>query len=474
MFRYGEDNATAFLTAYLEITFAQNKNGRSLQRYMKNNLNGEINVDRDYSGVNKVLEAAGSNFSQIQYDGLKEAKKDLEKWISKIILLGQLKKIDEKKAERGKDGYSRKELNQIAAYQRMVATKQCIKEKKQYMKEIILWLKGRTPKKSPRVKMVKRRASLWNSIRHLCMENKKALSVVKISVLWSVMLESLLKAMDQLMLGECISSKTVDIRCQKIKETHLNKDKLCDKKIGNIYEDFWLYSFIIYMQNQEIGKYCTYDHSVRLVSSFDSIKEEYLFTTEDNCLKEETPIEGNFVHVKNNRKYYFDYFNFDVKICDKTFKKYINNIIEETLEFNQEMRRFIRPDRDICVFRAFYRAMYIVGYNKAKKNKEFSNFWEKYTENTLRDKDKKDKHMKYMKYNSLLSCLIHFEYRRGGEHLICNNKLMKSIYLVMNTAFIRLVYAAFEGVSIRDCYYELDKLQQSIFKILYEEERQCI
>ena len=101
--------------------------------------------------------------------------------------------------------------------------------------------------------MVKRQASCWSSIRDLCKENKKILRVVKISVLWSVMLDSLLKAMNQLLLGECISSKTVDIRCQKIKEIHLNKDKLCDKKIGNIYEDFWLYSFIIYMQNQEIG-----------------------------------------------------------------------------------------------------------------------------------------------------------------------------------------------------------------------------
>lgn len=470
LFQYGEKDATAFLKAYLEITFAKNKNDKSLQRFMKNNLNGEINADADFSGVNKVLKAAGSDFAQILYDYLNESTKDLEKWLSRIILLGQMAKIDKKKGEKGEDCYSRRELNQIAAYQRLAVTKQCIEEKERLIKEIILWLKGKPQKtKSRRVKMVKRQASCWNSIRDLCKENKKILRVVKISVLWSVMLDSLLKAMNQLLLGECISSKTVDIRCQKIKEIHLNKDKLCDKKIGNIYEDFWLYSFIIYMQNQEIGNYCMYHHSVRLVSSLDPIKEEYLFTTEDNRLKEQTPPEGNFVYVKNNKKHYFDYFNLGMKISDTTYKKYVNAIINDTEEFNQKMRRFIRPDRDICVFRAFYRAMYIVGDDQTKKNKDFNNFWKKYTKNDLKDKNKNR-----MKYNSLLSCLIHFEYRRGGEHLICNDKLMKSIHIVMNSAFIQLVYAVFEGISIRDCYCELDKMHQRIFKILCEEEGQCL
>ena len=145
-------------------------------------------------------------------------------------------------------------------------------------------------------------------------------------------------------------------------------------------------------------------------------------------------------------------------------------IIDNIKEFNQATGRSIDPDHDICVFRAFYRVLYI-GTQEDSTSKRFYNIWKKRMEEGVIEKVSE-----YMIYSNLLSCLIHFEYGRGKEHIQCKTRLMKSIYEVMNKVYIQLFCAYQQGESILDCYLELEEVCQRIFEILYEEETedQCI
>lgn len=425
LFEYNERAAADFLSAYLEITLAQNKDKKLANRYIKKDLNQKISVDTDFNVINKVLEAGKRKKLCVNFEYMMR---------NNDLSVRNLVKYSKEKAQQyvGRmcsfEGISPfvREQYRTYVYKLMEITKESLKT---YAKK-------------------------WEK------ENER--KTEDVILLWKVMLTILMHVIDQLLLGEYLPLKTVGQRCKKITNISWNKKYSLTKR--DPYEDFQDYSFILYCQNQYLEELRMQIQRAESIKNLKPIKEEYLFTTKENRLKFDVPKEGNFSLVLNNMEKYNKLFNLGKMVDPDTFKGHINFIIDNIKEFNQATGRSIDPDHDICVFRAFYRVLYI-GTQEDSTSKRFYNIWKKRMEEGVIEKVSE-----YMIYSNLLSCLIHFEYGRGKEHIQCKTRLMKSIYEVMNKVYIQLFCAYQQGESIFDCYLELEEVCQRIFEILYEEE----
>lgn len=425
LFEYDERATADFLSAYLEITLAQNKDKKLANRYIKNDLNQKISVETDFNVINKVLKAGKRKKLCVNFEYMMR---------NNDLSVRNLVKYSKEKAQpyvermcyfEGISPFVREQYRTYV-YKLMEITKESLKT---YAKE-------------------------WEK------ENER--KTEDVILLWKVMLTILMHVIDQLLLGEYLPLKTVEQRCKKI--TNISWDKKYSLTKRDPYEDFQNYSFILYCQNQYLEELRIQIQRAECIKNLKPIKEEYLFTTKKNRLKFDVPQEGNFALVLNNLAKYNKLFNLGKMVDPDTFKGHINFIIDNIKEFNQATGRSIDPDHDICVFRAFYRALYI-GTQEDSTSKRFYNIWKKRTEEGVIEKVSE-----YMIYSNLLSCLIHFEYGRGKEHIQCKTRLMKSIYEVMNKVYIQLFCAYQQGESIFDCYLELEEVCQRIFEILYEEE----
>ena len=425
LFEYDERATADFLSAYLEITLAQNKDKKLANRYIKKDLNQKISVDTDFNVINKVLEAGKRKKLCVNFEYMMR---------NNDLSVRNLVKYSKEKAQQyvGRmcsfEGISPfvREQYRTYVYKLMEITKESLKT---YAKK-------------------------WEK------ENER--KTEDVILLWKVMLTILMHVIDQLLLGEYLPLKTVGQRCKKITNISWNKKYSLTKR--DPYEDFQDYSFILYCQNQYLEELRMQIQRAESIKNLKPIKEEYLFTTKENRLKFDVPKEGNFSLVLNNMEKYNKLFNLGKMVDPDTFKGHINFIIDNIKEFNQATGRSIDPDHDICVFRAFYRVLYI-GTQEDSTSKRFYNIWKKRMEEGVIEKVSE-----YMIYSNLLSCLIHFEYGRGKEHIQCKTRLMKSIYEVMNKVYIQLFCAYQQGESILDCYLELEEVCQRIFEILYEEE----
>lgn len=431
LFEYDERATADFLSAYLEITLAQNKDKKLANRYIKNDLNQKISVETDFNVINKVLKAGKRKELCVNFEYMMR---------NNDLSVRNLVKYSQEKAQQYvKRMYSFEGISPFARERYRLYVYKLMERTKAFLKNY---------------------AFKWQ------IENER--KVEDIFLLWRIMLITLMDVIDQLLLGEYLPLQTVEQRCKKI--TNISWDKKYSLTKRDPYEDFRNYNFILYCQNQYLEELRIQIQRAESIKNLKPIKEEYLFTTKENRLNFDVPKEGNFSLVLNNMEKYNILFNLGKKVHQDTFKGHINFIIDNIKEFNQATGRSIDPDHDICVFRAFYRALYI-GTQEDSTSKRFCNIWKKRTEEGVIEKVSE-----YMTYSNLLSCLIHFEYGRGKEHIQCKTRLMKSIYEVMNKVYIQLFCAYQQGESILDCYLELEEVCQRIFEILYEEETedQCI
>lgn len=425
LFEYDERATADFLSAYLEITLAQNKDKKLANRYIKKDLNQKISVDTDFNVINKVLEAGKRKNMCVNFEYM-------------------MRNNDHFKRDRTE--FSKKKAQEYVAYMCYLEGLSLFARERyrDYVYGLMKITEG----------VLSGYAEKWER------ENERKKEAL--FLLWEIMLTTLMDVIDQLLLGEYLPLKTVGQRCKKITNISWCKKYSITKK--DPYEDFQDYSFILYCQNQYLEELRIQIQRAESIKNLKPIKEEYLFTTKANRLKFDVPQEGNFALVLNNLAKYNKLFNLGNMVDPNTFKGHINFIIDNIKEFNQITGRSIDPDHDICVFRAFYRALYI-GTQEDSTSKRFYNIWKKRTEEGVIEKVSE-----YMIYSNLLSCLIHFEYGRGKEHIQCKTRLMKSIYEVMNKVYIQLFCAYQQGESIFDCYLELEEVFQRIFEILYEEE----
>lgn len=436
LLKYDEEKRLAFFRAYFEIALAQNKNKTWIHRYIKWQLNENIDVDTDSDVINEILIAAGRADLCVDFEAWSQLKNQC-----KAALLKEIKSEYVNQIMKGIDVLStfinpditQQEQQRVIAYTMMEVTK----------------------------------SDLRTVVQEISINEHEPITCI--TILWEVMLATLMKTIDQLLLGECLLPKDVTKQCNKIDKIRLKKRYRITKE--DPFEDFVIYNLILYMQNQYLEEIRLQHHRIKTIKCLKPIEEKYYFTTEDNKLKYNEPEEGNFALVQNNIKEYNDLFHFGEPITPKIFEERINKLKDITYEYNKRTGRLIYPDRDICVFRAFYRAFYFGTQEENSTEKKLYNIWKEYIEKGVMDEDSE-----YMIYSNLFSCLIHFEYRKGVEHLKCKTKLMKKIYEVMNEAYIQLVYAAHQEIPIEICYSELEEMCQNIFDILHsgEANEQCI
>lgn len=425
LFEYDERAAADFLSAYLEITLAQNKDKKLANRYIKKDLNQKISVDTDFNVINKVFEAREKKDLCVNFENMTQNNNYFK---------------------RNRTEFLKKQAQECLAYRCFFEGLSTFAQERyrDYVHGLMNITEG----------VLSGYAEKWER------ENERKKEAL--FLLWEILLTILMHVIDQLLLGEYLPLKTVGQRCKKI--TNISWDKKYSLTKRDPYEDFQDYSFILYCQNQYLEELRMQIQRAESIKNLKPIKEEYLFTTKENRLKFDVPKEGNFSLVLNNMEKYNKLFNLGKMVDPDTFKGHINFIIDNIKEFNQITGRLIDPDHNICVFRAFYRALYI-GTQEDSTSKRFYNIWKKRTEEGVIEKVSE-----YMIYSNLLSCLIHFEYGGGKEHIQCKTRLMKSIYEVMNKVYIQLFCAYQQGESIFDCYLELEEVCQRIFEILYEEE----